>query len=212
LFFNITIVIVEDRMTARTAILRTSIIEASIEIIREGGWEAVSARSLAAKLGASTMPIYSTIGSMDELKAASAERAEAILLEWQLRPRGDNQALGMAVGYVSFAREEPRLFHFTIGSRGSAASVGKTGTGSAEESVGFSESQGLGEVPSVKSVLDTFSDQGKRSDFLLRSWIFTHGLAELLAQGAFTMDDAEIRRHLLAAGDAMYRLEMERGQ
>ncbi len=44
-------------MTARIAVDRDRIIEAALDLIREGGWEAVSARSIAARLGSSTMPI-----------------------------------------------------------------------------------------------------------------------------------------------------------
>jgi len=196
-------------MTARVTIARESIIAAAIEIIRGGGWEAVSARGLASRLSASTMPIYTAIGSMEALRTAVAERAASLLLGYQLKPRGKNQALGMAIGYVAFAREEPRLFRFAIGAIGVP---GKTKPGTPEEAMGLTRGTGASEVPGIKRVLETLADPVTRSDFVLRSWIFTHGLAELIASGVFSMDDAEIRRHLEAAGGAFYRLEMEKGE
>ncbi|MEI3065320.1 MAG: TetR family transcriptional regulator [Oscillospiraceae bacterium] len=44
--------------------------DAAVEVLREGGFSAVNARSVAKKLGCSTQPIYSSFQNMDELKAA----------------------------------------------------------------------------------------------------------------------------------------------
>ena len=44
------------------------IIDAAPELIHEAGWSKVPTRSLAKKLGSSTMPIYSHVRSVEELE------------------------------------------------------------------------------------------------------------------------------------------------
>ena len=60
-------------------ISRDAIVDAAVEVLREGGFSAVNARSVAKKLGCSTQPIYSSFQNMDELKAALRARAIALL-------------------------------------------------------------------------------------------------------------------------------------
>lgn len=209
-------------MSARVSIEKAAIVEATLALIREAGWEGVSARSIAARLGASTMPIYSAIGSMDDLKALAVDSAEDLLFAEQRRARTGNESLDLAVGYVAFAREEPRLFHFVIQGRGLGPASfrppeggGRDGLGKkpgqprslpAGEAMEASRLRVGSEVEGVKGVLSGLSTERDKEDFLLRSWVFTHGLAELLAAGAFTMDDTEIIRHLLGAGGAFFAI------
>ena len=65
-------------MPAVRRISRDAIVDAAVEVLREGGFSAVNARSVAKKLGCSTQPIYSSFQNMDELKAALRARAIAL--------------------------------------------------------------------------------------------------------------------------------------
>ena len=153
------------------------------------------------------MPIYSGMGSMDELRRLAAQRAERMLEDAQRVRRTDNPTLDLAVGYVAFAREEPRLFRFALGSRAKDIDAGDIiGEGDRPVHEALSEGSGaaVNKREDVQSLLSRISGEAGKGDFLLRSWIFTHGLAELLAAGVFAMDDAEIMRHLMAAGSAFY--------
>ena len=64
-------------MPAAKKVPRDKIIDAAIEVLRDGGFSAVNARSVARKLGCSTQPIYLSFQSMEELKAATADLAYA---------------------------------------------------------------------------------------------------------------------------------------
>ena len=88
-----------------------------MEVLREGGFSAVNARSVAKKLGCSTQPIYSSFQNMDELKAAL--RARAIALHTQrvqdsLRAHegNDTRYSSYGMGFVKFAAEEKQLFRW----------------------------------------------------------------------------------------------------
>jgi AcrR family transcriptional regulator len=188
-------------MPSRISLERERIIAASLEQIRKGGWETVSARTIAQRLGSSTMPIYSAIGSMNDLKQASFVAAAIKLSAAQRKPRTGNAALDLAVGYVAFAREEPRLFKFIISMQ---RDMGKRLLEATElpGSLG-----GVQDVDMVREALSSLSAPEVKEDFLLRSWIFAHGLAQLLAEGTLVMDEKEIVRHLQEAGGSFYFFE-----
>ena len=104
-------------MPAVRRILRDAIVDAAVEVLREGGFSAVNARSVAKKLGCSTQPIYSSFQNMDELKAAL--RARAIALHTQrvqdsLRAHegNDTRYSSYGMGFVKFAAEEKQLFRW----------------------------------------------------------------------------------------------------
>jgi AcrR family transcriptional regulator len=191
-------------MSARTAIDRDAIIEAALALIIDGGWDAVSARSIAARLGASTMPIYSAIGSMEELRRAAFSAAAHRLSEAQRKPRTGNEALDLAVGYVAFAREEPGLFRFILSSQ---KDIGDAILAAAKDPKAPGS---IGDIELLTQVLGSLSKPERKDDFVLRCWIFAHGLAQLVADGTLAMDEQEITRHLQDTGGAFYLYEQQK--
>lgn len=57
-------------MPAVRKVSKEQIIDAAVEVLRDDGFSAITARSVAKKLGCSTQPIYFSFKNMDELKAA----------------------------------------------------------------------------------------------------------------------------------------------
>lgn len=188
-------------MTARPSIDKETLVAAALDLIREGGWEGVSARTLAARTAISTMPIYSAIGSMEELRKACVLAVACLLDEAQHRKRSDNPALDLAIGYVVFAREEPRLFRFFLAAAGDMEKAVKGAAADPGFEAGRPASALLGQVFRELPAPD------QRDNFVFRTWVFTHGLADLLSSGRLEMDEAEIARHLEAAGGAFYLQE-----
>lgn len=62
-------------MPAVRKVSKEQIIDAAVEVLRDDGFSAINARSVAKKLGCSTQPIYFSFKSMEELKSALTERA-----------------------------------------------------------------------------------------------------------------------------------------
>lgn len=84
---------------------REEIIAAAVDVTRESGIGAVSAREIAAHLGTSTRPIFTYFATMEELKQEIANTAEAILRRYVTD--GLNTAIpffGLGVNYIQFAR------------------------------------------------------------------------------------------------------------
>ena len=104
-------------MPAVKKVSREEIIDAAVDVLRDGGFSAVNARSVAKKLGCSTQPIYFSFRNMDELKAALIERA-AQMHEQRVRDSlrahegNDSRYSSYGMGFVQFAAEEKQLFRW----------------------------------------------------------------------------------------------------
>ena len=99
-------------MPAIKKISKEAIIEAAIDVLRNGGATAINARSIAKKLGCSTQPIYQSFQNMDALKAAMTQRAVALHTQYVWNSNSDTQYSCYGMGFVKFAAEEKYLFRW----------------------------------------------------------------------------------------------------
>ena len=104
-------------MPAVKKISREAILDAAVEVLRDGGFSAVNARSVAKKLGCSTQPIYASFRNMEELKAALTERAIAmhtqrVRASLRAHAGNDSRYSSYGMGFVKFAAEEKQLFRW----------------------------------------------------------------------------------------------------
>ena len=102
---------------AARKVSKDEIIDAAVEVLRDGGFSAVNARSVARKLGCSTQPIYFSFQSMDELKAALSERAirmhtRRVRDSLRAHEGNDSRYSSYGMGFVKFAAEEKQLFRW----------------------------------------------------------------------------------------------------
>ena len=109
-------------MPAVRKVSKEQIIDAAVEVLRDDGFSAINARSVAKKLGCSTQPIYFSFKNMDELKAALTQRA--IELHTQ-RVRDSLRAHeGSDSRYSSLCSSRPRKSSCSAGSIWRANSQG----------------------------------------------------------------------------------------
>ena len=104
-------------MPAAKKVSRDQIIDAAVDVLRDGGFSAVNARSVAKKIGCSTQPIYFSFKSMDELKAALTERAiqmhtQRVRDSLRSHEGNDSRYSSYGMGFVKFAAEEKQLFRW----------------------------------------------------------------------------------------------------
>ena len=102
---------------AARKVSKDEIIDAAVEVLRDGGFSAVNARSVARKIGCSTQPIYFSFQSMDELKAALSERAirmhtRRVRDSLRAHEGNDSRYSSYGMGFVKFAAEEKQLFRW----------------------------------------------------------------------------------------------------
>lgn len=104
-------------MSAAKKVSKDKIIDAAIEVLRDGGFSAINARSVARRLGCSTQPIYLSFQSMEELKAALTERAiemhtRRVRDSLRAHEGNDSRYSSYGMGFVRFAAEEKQLFRW----------------------------------------------------------------------------------------------------
>lgn len=104
-------------MSAAKKVSKDKIIDAAIEVLRDGGFSAINARSVARRLGCSTQPIYLSFQSMEELKAALTERAiemhtRRVRDSLRAHEGNDSRYSSYGMDFVRFAAEEKQLFRW----------------------------------------------------------------------------------------------------
>ena len=96
---------------------REQIIDAAVAVLRDDGFSAINARSVAKKLGCSTQPIYFSFRNMEELKAALTERAiqmhtQRVRDSLRIHEGNDSRYSSYGMGFAKFAAEEKQLFRW----------------------------------------------------------------------------------------------------
>jgi AcrR family transcriptional regulator len=191
-------------MPPKTVLTRELIIDGAIRVVRTGGPEALSARSVAAALGCSTQPIYSSFRSIDELVDATVDRALESALDHELpAPDPESEFLGIGLTYLDFSRSEPNLFRLLM-------THGRERLSPSRENWPFRR---LTQQMRRDTALAPLSEE--RLQGLLRTmFIYTHGLASL-ATARPTPEELEAERTLLrSVGGRMIALAVmeERGE
>ena len=104
-------------MPAVRKVSKEQIIDAAVDVLRDDGFSAINARSVAKKLGCSTQPIYFSFRNMEELKAALTERAiqmhtQRVRDSLRIHEGNDSRYGSYGMGFVKFAAEEKQLFRW----------------------------------------------------------------------------------------------------
>ncbi len=183
--------------------LRHALVQAGIELAREGGPAAIVLREAARRVGVSANAAYRHFGSLPDLVQAVAADAlsalarsmEAELAKCQPTGQAGSDAIArldaVGRGYIHFALAEPGLFATAFAPRKGAAQVGDApprGAGNAADKAdgprGVGDS-GLGPYEILGKALDGMLDAGvldeaDRDIAATNAWAAVHGLSGLL--------------------------------
>ena len=104
-------------MPAVKKVSKDDIIDAAIDVLRDDGFSAINARSVAKKIGCSTQPIYFSFKNMEELKSALTARAielhtQRVRDSLKAHEGNDSRYSSYGMGFVKFAAEEKQLFRW----------------------------------------------------------------------------------------------------
>lgn len=165
-------------MPPKVRFTRESVLTAAFDMVREGGLETLNARSLAARVGSSTQPLFRVFSGMDEIKEQVVLMAQQRFDEYVTAYQNDEmpayKRTGMA--YIRFAREEKQLFSMLFMCERSDAETMSISAGTMKyvQNAGM-ESTGL-EMPEMER-------------FHFHMWIYVHGLASMIATGYLDLGD-----------------------
>ena len=173
-------------MPPRIQYSEDQIVDAAVEIVRQTGFEALNARALAKQLGCSTQPIFRQFGGMEGVKEAVLRRAGQVynryIAESKMRPEKPYKQAGLA--YIRFAREERNLFRLLFMRNRRDEKISR-----------------VIEDDNMDYILDTITASAgltreEAYAFHLHMWIFTHGLAVMVATGYVDFTEEEADRFL----------------
>ena len=98
-------------MPPKKIVTREQILDAAMEITRNSGIDAVTARSIAAALGVSTHPIFTYFDTINSIKDDVLVRARVLYHEYILQGLDEKiPFLGVGHQFLILAKNEPELF------------------------------------------------------------------------------------------------------
>lgn len=164
---------------------KEEILSRALDLVREEGLSAVTARGLGAKLGTSSQPIFGYFENMEDVRNAIIEEAQKLYQSYLKEDMASGKyppykASGMA--YIRFAREEKEFFKILF-----------MCDRSAEDKLKIAEETELLVGLICKHVAIT-KEQARL--FYLEMWAYVHGIATMIVTGYYDWSE-ELVSHTL---------------
>ena len=184
-------------MPPKAKFKKEEIIAAAIEIAKRDGFDALTARALAAELGSSPRPIFTVFESMEEVQAEVKAAATKLYESYEDEEMIGAQAFkGSGVGYIRFAAEQPKLFQLLF----------------------MRERDGVPDLGRVLSVIDNYYEkilQSVQTEYGFSRetakriyehlWLYSHGIASLIATNVCAFSEQQISEMLADVGAGIIR-------
>ena len=171
-------------MPPKCRFTKQEVVQAALDMTREGGIGAVTARALGERLGSSSRPIFSLFQSMQEVHQEVLQAASALYQDYLKRDMAAGEypvykASGMA--YIRFAKEERELFKLLF-------MRDRTGENIAEDE----------EIRPIIQIImkNTGWSEQKAYLFHLEMWVYVHGFATMIATSYLEWDWGTISQML----------------
>lgn len=168
---------------------KEAVVQAAVSVVRKGGLSGLNARAIATELGCSTQPLYSVLGSMEEVRAAVYSEAARLFEAYLSRGEASSdvppyKASGLAL--LRFANEEKELYKLLLlrdrsGEKEQGEELGLAG---ATQSVYQSIMQSTG-----------YSLQTAKA-FHSHMFVYIQGMASMLVSGYQRYDEALFSQYL----------------
>lgn len=156
---------------------KEQIIAAALELVRKGGEEALTARSLGAAMGCSTSPLFTVCGNLEEIRKAVHKAAVDEFVDYVKDAVNYIPAFkeyGMRL--VKFAIEQPNIYRLAFLSADTA-----------------SDALNPVAIECLKGITEEYKLTDEQTQMLLdQVWTFSCGLATLAISGAVVRSEEEI--------------------
>lgn len=186
-------------MPPKIKITKSEIIDTALNLVRKSGEQAINARSIANELKCSTQPVFSNFATMDDLRMAVKDAANALYQSYLTADMASGRfppykASGMA--YIRFAREERELFKFLFMRDRRQEVIAED-----RESI----------RPLLQIIQNNLCiDEDSAAMFHLEMWIYVHGIATMIATCYLNWDEDVVSKMLTDAYAGMkYRYTEE---
>lgn len=168
-------------MARKESITIDMILDTAFDMVKEEGFESVTARRVAAAVGCSTQPIFRVYKNMEELQKAVYDRAIAYFLNYyDAAPKPSRiPFVNLGLAYIVFAKSEKNYFKLLFVE-------------------GIDDGMPMfdllnGEKGNVVSEITRAKLMGcaDPADMFMRMWIFVHGAAAMTLTGDYDLSDEE---------------------
>lgn len=172
-------------MPPRMTFQKEDVLNVALKVVKKEGFEAINARRIAKELNSSVHPIFRHFKDMEELKKAVYEKIYTKYQEAMLSGMKKEKAYkNMGISYIKFAKDYPQFFKVIF--------MQKTDL-NAENFVMADE---VGDdVIKTGQILTGLSFEEQKK-FHVKVWIFTHGIACLVATKTVDFSNEEIEELL----------------
>jgi AcrR family transcriptional regulator len=169
------------------------IVNVAFEHVRKNGWQELSARYIASKVGSSVSPIYKHFKSMQGLEKAVVKKALQLFHEYLTTERSGDKWIDHGIGYVMFAKEESHLFQALFNKN--YADLRKP----YDRDIWLSLQEDLSDY-------EPFNTLSKGQIGVIRRgfWVFVHGLASLITSASLPMDDEKAIVYSVTKGSEIF--------
>ena len=184
-------------MPPKERVSRVMVLDAAFEMTRECGFENVTARKLAQRLGSSTQPIFRAYENMEMLKEDLFYKSAELFSDHMLKARvkGKPVYLTMGMAYIELAKQEKFLFKLI-------ADIDEYDTGDIHE---FLQQGDMGELLENLPGTEKLTEEMKKEVFRM-VWMFTHGVATLVVSRRVDMDEGDIEGMLKKAYEGFIKV------
>ena len=182
-------------MPPKVKIPKEEIIRAAFEITKESGIEAVTAKAIALRLNCSIQPVYWVFDTMDNLRIevvreAVGEYNKFILTEIE----GINEYMAIGWNYVRFAKEQPNLFKLLY------MTDRQKNINIAVSDIDENKAHIVSLIRKLYGLDETLANK-----LYVRMWVFSHGIATLIATQTVNLSNADIAEMLADVGRAIVK-------
>ena len=185
-------------MPTKIKISKDMILDAAFEIVRKDGMEKLSNRELANKLKCSIRPIYYQFENVEQMQKELYMKIEQYFYKFLLDNmiEGIPQYKQVGINYIKFANKEKKLFQTLF----------MSDTGLTPDAFVSKAGKDYKEIEKLVRISTNLKDDDIK-DFHTKMWIFSHGIATLVANGTVKLTDNQIQELLSDEFQALMLLE-----
>lgn len=185
-------------MSKSVTITKEMILATAFGIAREKGLDGISNRELAKKLNCSIRPIYYQFQNVDELYKELYIEIERYFYKFLMDNMNDTMPKYKQVGinYIKFAKEEKELFKILFMSKidlGLNDFIAR-------------DMEDFKELSKLIKISTNLNDEDIES-FHIKMWIFSHGLATLVASSTINISEEQLKQLLSLEFQALMLLK-----
>ena len=185
-------------MPTKIRISKDMILNTAFEIVRQYGIEKLSNRELANKLKCSIRPIYYQFENVEEMQKELYLKIEQYFYKFIL----DNMVKEIpkykqvGINYIKFAKKEKKLFQTLF----------MSDTGLTPDAFVAKDGEDYKEIEKLIKISANLKEEDIK-DFHTKMWIFSHGIATLVASNSIKLTDKQIQDLLSYEFQALMLLE-----